>query len=120
MKKDITLANEEVVKIDANLTALTMFKLEKEGIISKSFLSTLFNINSNGMQNVDLLDAFRTVYAAYRQANPKEYMEFEAFMEVYEVNLEEAFEVFGAIMSNRSKNNMAKGFQAKADKGKKG
>ncbi|PGE75586.1 hypothetical protein [Bacillus toyonensis] len=114
MKKDITLANGEVVAVNSNLTAWTLFNLEKEGIINKSFLSTLFN--AGGMQNVDLLDTFRTVYAAYRQANPKEYIDFKSFMQEYEIDMEEAFEIFGAILNGKAKNNMAKGFQAKAGK----
>ncbi|MGE6313404.1 hypothetical protein ACQKD6_23665 [Bacillus cereus] len=114
MKKEITLANKEVVSINSNLTALTLFKLEKEGVINKTFLGTLFS--AGGMQNIDLLDTFRTVYAAYRQATPKEYMDFEAFMEVYEVDMQEAFEIFGAILGNQKKNKMAQGFQAKAGK----
>lgn len=119
MLKTITLTNQETnesreVKVNANLTAWTLFNLEKEGIINKSFLSTLFS--AGGMQNIDLLDTFRTVYAAYRQATPKEYMDFETFMQQYEINMEEAFEIFGAILSGKGKNNMAKGFQAKAGK----
>ncbi|MGR5869571.1 hypothetical protein ACT7C5_29135 [Bacillus pacificus] len=41
MLEQITLANGEEVKVNANLTALTLSKLEKEGIIGKSFLGTL-------------------------------------------------------------------------------
>lgn len=114
MKKDIVLANEEVVTINSNLTALTLFELEKEGVINKSFLGTLFS--AGGMQNVDLLDTFRTVYAAYRQATPKEYMDFKSFMAVYEVDMQEAFEIFGEILGNQKKNKMAQAFQAKAGK----
>ncbi|MEB8989593.1 hypothetical protein P4H81_03745 [Bacillus cereus] len=114
MTKEITLSTGEVVKANPNLTALTLFKLEKEGIIDKGFLSTL--LNAGGIQNIDLLDTFRIVYAAYRQANPTEYMEFEAFMEVYEVDMSEAFDYFGAVMKKEAKNKMAQGFQDKAKK----
>ncbi|MGN4423417.1 hypothetical protein ACTFQN_06110 [Bacillus cereus group sp. MYBK30-1] len=116
MKKEIILTNGETVAINANLTALTLFKLEKEGVIDKSFLGTLFN--AGGIQNVDLLDTFRTVYAAYRQANPIEYMEFEAFMEVYEVDMSESFQIFGVIMKKERQNKMSSGFEHKT-KGKK-
>lgn len=116
MIKEITLKNSETVAINANLTALTLFKLEKEGVIDKSFLGTLFN--AGGIQNVDLLDTFRTVYAAYREANQKEYMEFEEFMGVYEVDMSESFQIFGAIMKKERQNKMAGGFEHKA-KGKK-
>lgn len=116
MTKEITLSNGEVVKANPNLTALTLFKLEKEGIIGKGFLGTL--LNAGGIQNIDLLDTFRIVYAAYRQANPTGYMEFEAFMEVYEVDMSESFEYFGAVMKKERQNKMANGFEHKT-KGKK-
>ncbi|MGG1328629.1 hypothetical protein ABE222_18060 [Bacillus tropicus] len=115
MLEQITLANGEEVKVNVNLTALTLFKLEKEGVIGKSFLGTL--LTTGGTQNIDLLDAFRVVYAAYRQATPSEYMGFEEFMEQYEVNMTEAFEIFGAVLGKqKDKNKMAQGFQNKAKK----
>lgn len=119
MLKTITLTNQETnesreVKVNANLTAWTLFVLEKEGVINKSFLGTLFS--AGGMQNIDLLDTFRTVYAAYRQATPNDYIDFESFMKQYEINMEEAFEIFGGILNGKAKNNMAKDFQAKAGK----
>ncbi|PFJ19025.1 hypothetical protein COD67_22735 [Bacillus cereus] len=116
MKKQIRLSNGKTVNINANLTAMTLFKLEKEEVIDKSFLSSLFS--TGGIQNIDLLDTFRTVYAAYRQANPIEFMPFEAFMELYEVDMSESVEIFGAIMKKERKNNMAKGFNHKS-RGKK-
>ncbi|MGR5869572.1 hypothetical protein ACT7C5_29140 [Bacillus pacificus] len=62
----------------------------------------------------------RVVYAAYRQATPSEYMGFEEFMEQYEVNMTEAFEIFGAVLGKqKNKNKMAQGFQDKAKKGLK-
>ncbi|EOO36947.1 hypothetical protein IIU_01550 [Bacillus cereus VD133] len=114
MTKEITLSNGKVVKTNPNLNALTLFKLEKEGIIDKGFLSTL--LSAGGMQNIDILDTFRIVYAAYREANPNEYMEFEAFMAVYNVDMSESFEYFGAVMKKEAKNKMAQGFQDKAKK----
>ncbi|MDK7481274.1 hypothetical protein OWP19_25260 [Bacillus cereus] len=121
MLETITLVNPETkeekeVKVNANLNAWTLFLLEKEGIISKSFLSTLLSTGESE-KNIDLLDSFRVVYAAYRQANPSEYLGFEGFMKQYEINMSEAFEIFGAVLGKeKRKNKMAKGFQDKAKK----
>ncbi|MCQ6306375.1 hypothetical protein [Bacillus cereus] len=116
MINEITLVDGEVVKISPNLTAWTLFNLEKEGVIGKSFLSTLLDTRG-GAGNVDLLDTFYVVYAAYRQANVSDYMNFEAFMQKYEVDMTEAFKIFGSVLKKqKDKNNMAKGFQQKAGK----
>lgn len=121
MLETITLVNPETkeekeVKVNANLNAWTLFLLEKEGIISKSFLSTLLSTGGSE-RNIDLLDSFRVVYAAYRQANPSEYLGFESFMKQYEINMSEAFEIFGAVLGKqKDKNKMAQGFQDKTKK----
>ncbi|MBJ8054692.1 hypothetical protein JDS87_22775 [Bacillus cereus] len=115
MLSTITLANGEEVKVNANLTAWTLFSLEKEGVIGKSFLSSL--LTTGGTQNIDLLDSIRVVYASYRQANQTDYLSFEAFMQQYEVDMTEAFEIFGVVLGNQKhKNKMAQGFQDKAKK----
>ncbi|MEM5612472.1 hypothetical protein AAHB63_26615 [Bacillus thuringiensis] len=71
-------------------------------------------------QNLDLLDAFRVVYASYRQANQNDFLNFESFMKQYEINMSEAFEIFGAVLGKeQNKNKMAQSFQNKAKKGLK-
>ncbi|MDA2635338.1 hypothetical protein [Bacillus sp. FSL R12-0069] len=116
MTNEIILTDGEVVKINPNLTAWTLFNLEKEGIIGKSFLSTLLDTRGSS-GNVHLLDTFCVVYAAYRQATVSDYMDFESFMKKYEVDMTEAFKIFGSVLKKqKDKNNMAKGFQQKAGK----
>lgn len=121
MLETITLVNPETkeekeVKVNANLNAWTLFTLEKEGIINKTFLGTLL-VAGGGSQNLDLLDAFRVVYASYRQANGTDFLDFESFMKQYEINVSEAFEIFGAVLGKeKQKNKMAQGFQDKAKK----
>ncbi|PGK10539.1 hypothetical protein CN895_23095 [Bacillus cereus] len=121
MLETITLVNPETkeekeVKVNANLNAWTLFTLEKEGIINKTFLGTLL-VAGGGSQNLDLLDAFRVVYASYRQANQSDFLNFESFMKQYEINVSEAFEIFGAVLGKeKQKNKMAQGFQDKAKK----
>lgn len=115
MLETITLSNEQEVKVNANLTAWTLFNLEKEGVISKSFLSTL--LSTGNERSMDLLDSIRVVYASYRQANPSDFLDFESFMKLYEVDMTEALEIFGTVLGKqKNKNNMAKGFQQKAGK----
>lgn len=117
MKKQIILSNGKVVNINPNLNAFVLFQLEKEGVIDKSFMGSLFTTGNE--RNIDLLDAIRTVYAAYRQATPTDYLPFDEFMKVYQVDMKEAVEIFSVIMrKNEPKNNMAKNFNHKA-RGKK-
>lgn len=120
MLETITLVNPETreekeVNVNANLTAWTLFNLEKEKIISKSFLSTL--LSTGNERSMDLLDSIRVVYAAYRQANGTDFLDFESFMKQYEVDMTEALEIFGAVLGKqKNKNKMAQGFQNKAKK----
>ncbi|MGX5634675.1 hypothetical protein [Bacillus thuringiensis] len=117
MKKQIVLKNGEMVNIDPNLTGYTLFQLEKEGVLTKSFMTSL--LSTGDIQNIDIFDSMRTVYAAYRQANGADYMDFESFMKVYEVDVVEALHIFTAIMQKETKKNrMVQGFQAKK-RGKK-
>ncbi|GAB6455809.1 hypothetical protein bcgnr5383_53460 [Bacillus cereus] len=120
MLETITLVNPETreekeVNVNANLTAWTLFNLEKEKIISKSFLSTL--LSTGNERSMDLLDSIRVVYAAYRQANGTDFLDFESFMKQYEVDMTEALEIFGSVLGKqKNKNKMAQGFQNKAKK----
>ncbi|MGG0360337.1 hypothetical protein ABEY57_13520 [Bacillus tropicus] len=120
MLETITLTNPETketkeVKVNPNLTAWTLFNLEKERIISKSFLSTL--LTTGNERSMDLLDSIRVVYASYRQANPNDYLDFESFMKQYEVDMTEALEIFGTVLGKqKNKNRMAQGFKQKAGK----
>ncbi|MGE6615100.1 hypothetical protein [Bacillus mycoides] len=117
MKKQIRLKNGKTVNINPNLTGYTLFQLEKEGVLTKSFMTSL--LSTGDIQNIDIFDSMRTVYAAYRQATPMEYMDFESFMKVYEVDVVEALHIFTAIMQKETKKNgMAQGFKAKK-RGKK-
>lgn len=110
MKKQITLSNGNTVQINPNLNAYVLFELEKEGVITKTFMGSLFATNT---QNIDVLDAIRTVYAAYRQATPTNYLSFDEFMKLYQVDMTEAVQIFMAIVKRDQKNNMAGGFNRK-------
>ncbi|PGS62144.1 hypothetical protein COC69_32460, partial [Bacillus cereus] len=112
MKKQIVLKNGKRVNLDPNLAGYTLFQLEKEGVLTKSFMTSL--LSTGDIQNIDIFDSMRTVYAAYRQATPTDYMDFDSFMKVYEVDIVEALHIFTAIMQKETKKNkMAQGFQAK-------
>lgn len=120
MLETITLTNPETkekkeVKVNPNLTAWTLFNLEKENIISKSFLSTL--LTTGNERSMDLLDSIRVVYASYRQANLNDYLDFESFMKQYEVDMTEALGIFSTVLGKqKDKNKMAQGFKQKAGK----
>ncbi|BAR81510.1 MULTISPECIES: hypothetical protein [Bacillus] len=117
MKKQIRLKNGKIVNINPNLTGYILFQLEKEGVITKSFMTSL--LSTGDIQNIDIFDSMRTVYAAYRQATPTDFMDFDSFMKIYEVDVVEALHVFTAIMQKETrKNKMAQGFKAK-QRGKK-
>ncbi|MED1382066.1 hypothetical protein ACQKFK_15180 [Bacillus mycoides] len=117
MKKQIRLKNGKIVNINPNLTGYILFQLEKEGVITKSFMTSL--LSTGDIQNIDIFDSMRTVYAAYRQATPTGFMDFDSFMKIYEVDVMEALHIFTAIMQKETKKNaMAQGFKAK-QRGKK-
>lgn len=44
-------------------------------------------------------------------------MDFETFMQQYEINMEEAFEIFGAILSGKGKTTWLKVSKQKREKG---
>ena len=118
MQKQITLSNGKVVNINPNLNAYVLFQLQNEGVIGKEFMSSL--LSTGNMQNIDIFDSMRTVYAAYRQATPTDYMDFESFMKLYEVDMVEALHIFTAIMrKDKKKNGMAASFNKNARKKKR-
>ncbi|MED2125448.1 hypothetical protein P4V88_05845 [Bacillus thuringiensis] len=118
MKKQITLSNGKVVNINPNLNAFVLFQLQGEGVINSDFLSSLLSTGGN-IQNINIFDGIRTVYAAYRQATPTQYMDFESFMKLYEVDMVEVLTIFTEVMRKEKKNNgMANGFHKKT-RGKK-
>lgn len=118
MQKQITLSNGKIVNINPNLNAYVLFQLQNEGVIGKDFMSSL--LSTSNTQNIDIFDGIRTVYAAYRQATPTGYMDFESFTKLYEVDVVEALNIFTNVMRKKKEHNgMATGFNKNARKKKR-
>ncbi|EUJ56624.1 hypothetical protein [Listeria fleischmannii] len=104
--KEITLLNGEVVAVDTKIIALTLFKLQHEGVLNKEFLNML-TMRGNGSGdvdiNMDIFTAINSVYVAYRQANPTTFLAYESFMELYEFDYEEAMGIFSEIIQKEAK-----------------
>ncbi|WP_260445232.1 hypothetical protein [Listeria booriae] len=114
-KGTIRFITGEEVMIDTKIIALTLFKLQHEKIIDGSFLKllTMTGNQADVDMNLDVFSAMRSVYVAYRQANPVEYIGFDAFMEQYEFDYEEVMEIYTAILQKESSSNLAKSFEKK-------
>lgn len=112
---EITMKDGTVNKVDINVTALTLFKLQKEQVIDGTFLKGFMR------QDVDLdpISVLQGVYAAYRQANLKNYLKFEEFLEAYELDIENDMSIYFAVISKKAKKEFQKNFAAKTGMGKK-
>lgn len=111
---EITMLDESVQKVDVNVTALTLFKLQKEKVIDGDFLKGFMK------QDIDLdpISVLQGVYAAYRQANPKEHMKFEEFLEAYQLDIETDMQIYFSVVSKQAKKDFQKNFAAKVGTGK--
>jgi len=101
---------QEVKEVDVNVTSLTLFKLQKEKVIDGTFLKGFMK------QDVDLdpISVFQGVYAAYRQANPKDYIKFEDFLEQYSLDIQTDMEIYFAVISKEARKEFQKNFLKKA------
>lgn len=103
------------VAINEKVTALTLFNLQKEGAIDGTFLKEFMKAEEKEM-GLDPVAILQAVYAAYRQANTKDYLEFEDFLSSYHLDLETDIEIYFAVISKE----VRKGFQDNFTKGIKG
>jgi hypothetical protein len=101
---------EEVKAVDVNVTSLTLFKLQKEKVIDGTFLKGFMR------EDIDLdpISVFQGVYAAYRQANPKEYIKFEEFLEQYSLDITTDMEIYFAVISKKARKKFQENFMKKA------
>jgi len=65
---EIELNDGTVKEVDVNVSALTLFKLQKEKVIDGTFLKGFMQESVE----LDPISVFQGVYVAYRQANPKD------------------------------------------------
>lgn len=107
--EEITLLDGTVKKIDINVTALTLFKLQKEKVIDGDFLKGFMKQNPD----LDPISVLQSVYAAYRQANSKDYLKFEEFLESYQLDIETDMPIYFSVISKQSKKDFQKAFASK-------
>lgn len=100
--KQIELVDAEgkvtLVKLDLRLNP------KKLMVISRDFpdankVATMA-IGQDKME-LDMLNLYKMVYVAYRQANMNEYLSYDEFVDLYEFDMEEATQVFYSMMSKK-------------------
>lgn len=103
-----------VGNVDVNVTALTLFTLQREKVIDGDFLKGFMKQTPD----LDPISVLQGVYAAYRQANPKEHMKFEKFLESYQLDIETDMGIYFSVVSKQAKKEFQKNFAAKTGNGK--
>mgnify|MGYP001026067503 CR=1 FL=1 len=106
---EITMNDGTVREVDINVNALTLFKLQKEGVINGNFLKGFMKED----MDLDPISVLQAVYAAYRQANKEDYLKFDAFLESYQLDVENDLPIYFAVVSRQAKNKFQKSFSAK-------
>lgn len=107
---EIELNDGTVKEVDVNVSALTLFKLQKEKVIDGTFLKGFMQESVE----LDPISVFQGVYVAYRQANPKDYLKFEEFLEQYSLDIETDMSIYFAVISKQAKKKFQKNFMKKA------
>ncbi|PTY79619.1 hypothetical protein B5V89_05075 [Heyndrickxia sporothermodurans] len=106
---EITFNDGTVKEVDVNVTALTLFKLQKEKVIDGDFLKGFMKQETD----LDPISVLQGVYAAYRQANPKDHLKFEEFLENYEMDIETDMSIYFSVISKQAKKQFQKNFANK-------
>lgn len=111
---EIIFNDGTVKEVDINVTALTLFKLQKEKVIDGDFLKGFMK------QDVDLdpISVLQSVYAAYRQANQKDFLKFNEFLENYSLDIETDMAIYFAVISKKAKKKFQENFKKKIGSGK--
>lgn len=100
----------KTAEVDVNVNALTLFKLQNEGVIDRDFLSGLMNVKA---QSPDIKSMLTAVYVAYRQAN-KDHMKFEDFLKNYSLDAETDVQIYLALVSRKARDKFQQGFLKRA------
>ena len=107
---EISFNDGTVKEVDINVTALTLFKLQKEKVIDGDFLKGFMKKDAD----LDPISVLQAVYAAYRQANPKDFLKFDDFLENYSFDIETDMSIYFAVISKKAKKNFQENFNKKA------
>ncbi len=97
---EITFKDGSVREVDIDINALTLFKLQKEKVIDGNFLKGFMK-----GEDVDLdpISVIQGVYVAYRQANKKDYLKFEDFLENYDFNIDTDMPIYFGVISKQAR-----------------
>lgn len=118
------MANKTIELLDENgkVTKATLdlrLNPKKLMIISRDFpdankVATMA-IGQDKME-LDMLNLYKMVYVAYRQANMNEYLSYDEFTEVYEFEMEEATNVFYSMLSKKHRTQYLENIQRSTPK----
>lgn len=118
---EIELNNGQKVEISSQVSALTLYTLQNEKVITADFLKSIMTgaAGSDASVMPDVQAILQAVYAAYRQKNPKG-MPFEEFLANYNFSMETDLEIYFAVISREARTAFQKSFLHKhAGKSKK-
>ncbi|AQY50511.1 Gp11 protein [Listeria weihenstephanensis FSL R9-0317] len=96
----IELKNYGMVDIDTQLTAATFLTLQDEGIVDKDFLDKI--INATVESEIPLKIKLNTLYAAYREANETDYLDYQTFIKSYQIDYVQLTLVVGAAIVKKN------------------
>lgn len=111
---EIEFNDGTVKEVDVNVTALTLFNLQKEGVIDGIFLQGFMPKKGSNRVDLDPVAVLQAVYAAYRQANKQGYMKFNDFLENYSLDMETDMPIFTSVISKKAKKKFQENFAKKA------
>jgi len=110
----LELNNGDIVTLEPKLN------LKKLMMINRDFNTNEFARMSVGNEQMDItvLQGAKAVYVAYRQANMNDYVSFEAFIDLWDFDMEQATMVYNLMMFKKAQDEYQKAFE-KANKEKK-
>jgi hypothetical protein len=114
----IEFRDETVKDADENVSALTLFQLQKEGVIDGTFLQGFLPKKNKEDMDLDPISVLQAVYAAYRQANPKDVMSYNDFLANYDLDIEVGMPIYYSVISKKAKKKFQQNFMQKAAGGK--
>lgn len=84
--------------------------MQKEKVIDGNFLKGFLSQDGPGLDPISVIQG---VYAAYRQANIKEFLSFNEFLENYSLDIEVDMPIYMGVISKKAKKKFQQNFAAK-------
>lgn len=104
----ITLSDGEEVTFVPKLNGKILMMLKSR----EGFKTTLLINSLVKKEDIDELVLYDAVFIAYRHANPNG-MKYEEFQECYDMNIEEAIEIFSMMVSKEGAEKFSQAFKKK-------